>query len=204
MGIATMLSWSFCVCICSTLLLCERKESSVSLFYVSQNIIIQYTCINIVTMTKYLWPWPYIGDDPAAAAKAKAKAKGGDQPFSRIPGLRDASKKMAKIVSICQEWMRDIMSPYTLSRICITNLFCNQAHTFYLSRRRTSIWRVLIFKKKKPLILTRLSNGKHKNNLAVLYRILCLLSLNINFYETSKGNVIKPFVSFITYHKQVS
>jgi len=51
MGIATMLSWSFCVCICSTLLLCERKESSVSLFYVSQNIIIQYTCINIVTMT---------------------------------------------------------------------------------------------------------------------------------------------------------
>ena len=40
----------------------------------------------------------YVGDDAAAAAK-KAKAKGADQPFSRIPGLRDASKKMAKIVS---------------------------------------------------------------------------------------------------------
>ena len=39
------------------------------------------------------------GEDAAAAAKKAAKAKGGDQPFSRIPGLRDASKKMAKIVS---------------------------------------------------------------------------------------------------------
>lgn len=41
----------------------------------------------------------FTGEDPAASAKAKAKAKGGDQPLSRIPGLRDASKKMAKIVS---------------------------------------------------------------------------------------------------------
>ncbi|XP_052228420.1 cilia- and flagella-associated protein 46-like isoform X3 [Dreissena polymorpha] len=39
------------------------------------------------------------GEDAAAAAK-KVKAKGGDQPFSRIPGLRDASKKMAKIIPL--------------------------------------------------------------------------------------------------------
>ncbi|WAR21805.1 CFA46-like protein [Mya arenaria] len=35
-------------------------------------------------------------EDAAAAAK-KAKAKTGDNPLSRIPGMRDASKKMAKI-----------------------------------------------------------------------------------------------------------
>lgn len=40
------------------------------------------------------------GDDPAVAAKAKPKAKNADQPFSRIPGLRDASKKMAKIIPL--------------------------------------------------------------------------------------------------------
>ncbi|XP_053406399.1 cilia- and flagella-associated protein 46-like [Mercenaria mercenaria] len=39
-------------------------------------------------------------EDTAAAAAKKAKSKGGDQPFSRIPGLRDASKKMAKIIPL--------------------------------------------------------------------------------------------------------
>ncbi|XP_052771669.1 cilia- and flagella-associated protein 46-like isoform X4 [Mya arenaria] len=38
-------------------------------------------------------------EDAAAAAK-KAKAKTGDNPLSRIPGMRDASKKMAKIVPL--------------------------------------------------------------------------------------------------------
>lgn len=42
------------------------------------------------------------GDDAAAAAK-KAKAKGADQPFSRIPGMRDASKKMAKIIPLSRQ-----------------------------------------------------------------------------------------------------
>lgn len=33
--------------------------------------------------------------------KKKQKAKNQDNPLSRIPGLRDASKKQAKIVSYC-------------------------------------------------------------------------------------------------------
>ena len=40
----------------------------------------------------------YLVDAAAAEAAKKAKAKNADQPFSRIPGMRDASKKQAKIV----------------------------------------------------------------------------------------------------------
>ncbi|XP_060585472.1 cilia- and flagella-associated protein 46-like isoform X2 [Ruditapes philippinarum] len=43
------------------------------------------------------------GSDDAAAAAKKAKAKGADQPFSRIPGMRDASKKMAKIIPLSRQ-----------------------------------------------------------------------------------------------------
>lgn len=44
--------------------------------------------------------------EDAAAAAAKKKAKSGDQPFSRIPGLRDATKKNAKVVRL---WLDEFL-----------------------------------------------------------------------------------------------